>query len=52
MESKNHFAREGGRFTHGSLFSGIPKGGLIWPLSGWDGRMFFIVSGMNSDRKF
>ncbi len=52
MESKNHFAREGGRFTHGSLFSGITWAALISQQNGWDGRMFFIASGTFLDKKY
>lgn len=52
MEPKNHFAREGGRFTHGSLFSGISRADLTLPLNGWDGKTFFIVNGTSSDKKY
>jgi hypothetical protein len=52
MESKNHFAREGGRFTHGSLFSGISQAVLTLQRSGWDGRMSFTVNGTSSGKKY
>lgn len=40
---KGIFAREGGRLTHGSLFSAFRLAVLTLPPNGWDGRTCSIA---------